>query len=458
MRIYLDNCVFQDLKNELNKNLLDSIIKSKGELIYCFSEAHIQDLSRDKKDYKFSDMSFMEAIVDDNCFFYEKQFLVEHYTPLYYYNRFDWTNVSSANKSIKSFVESNYVFGGLLKSLFSAIPLNLKDLIPQNQMPADMPQDMIDMLLTPSNLYELMLIMTEYSDSLTVEQKKFKEQLQYLHKNQLTQNLNLIGIEGYDGEKITDIKKFRNSYANYFLKNTKGKYRYDLFLDMYNGLELFGFVPGKPKKQKMINMINDGRHAFFGGFCDIVVSKDEDFINKAKFMYNLHEIQVQVYNISEFSEFVETQNKRDNKHFIDLIEDLDNEKNLSNVMYEIEEDNQFATYRKLNCTYWGYFNVLINHSNGNVYFTKDTTNFMKGTLIKEIEFCVNQLFQELGKDIRLRGQWETNELKKDQEKEWHGRTWIINNNIVVDLKFSDKLYIILGLIEKGNKNEEINEV
>ena len=85
MRIYLDTCVFQDLKNEENKNFLSSIIKSKGECIYCFSEAHIQDLSRDKTNEKFSDMSFMGMIVDNNCFFYEKKFLVSNYTPLNYY-------------------------------------------------------------------------------------------------------------------------------------------------------------------------------------------------------------------------------------------------------------------------------------------------------------------------------------------------------------------------------------
>jgi hypothetical protein len=454
MIIYLDTCVLQDLKNDDNKGFLDSLIESKGELVYCFSESHIQDLSRDKTDEKFSDMSFMEMIVDDNCFFYEKRFLVENYTPRGYYNRFDWSSDSSASDTIKDFVESDDGFGGLLKSIFSSVQLNFKEYISQNQIPSDMPKGMTDMLLNSSNMYEFMLAMTEYSDTLSAEQKKFKEQLQYLHKNQLTQNLNLIGIEGYDGYKITDKEKFRNSYANYFLKNTKDKNRYDLFLDMYNGLEFFGFVQGKPKKQKMMNMINDARHAFFGGFCDVVVSKDEDFINKTKFMYNLHEIQTQVYNMSEFYEFIEIHNKRNDKYFIDLIKELGNEKTLSNVIYEIKEDNQSAICRKLNCTYWGYFNMLINHSNGNVYFTKDITNFMQGTLIKEIGFCVNQLFKELGKDIHLRGQWESNEFELEQEKEWCGRTWVINN-IVVDLKFSDKLYIILGLIEE--KNEKINE-
>lgn len=454
MRIYLDTCVFQDLKNEINKNLLDIIIQSKGELIYCFSEAHIQDLSRDKTDNKFSDMAFMETIVDNNCFYYDKAFLVDNLTPIEYYNHFDWSSVTSATEVLTNVSEDD-IFSELFKSmmsLFSAIPLNLKKLIPQNQLPDNMPSH-IKNLLDVSNMGEFMSAMTNYSDKLTEEQKVFKEQLQYLHKSQLNNYLNSLGIDGYDGQQITDKERFRTSYANYYLKNThgKGKYRYDLYLDMYNGLEFWGFVQGKTRKQKMMNMINDARHSFFGGFCDIVVSKDEDFINKTKFMYNIHEIQTQVYSVSEFSEFLEKHNKNSNKSFIDLINELYNEKTQSNILYKINEGEKHAIVRKLSNTYYGYFNAQLNHSNGCIYFTKEKHLFGTGTLIVEIVFCVNQLVKELGIDVYSRGEWINDELKKDAEKDWHGRTWVINNKLVVDLKFFDKLYIILGMAHKSEK-------
>ena len=286
-----------------------------------------------------------------------------------------------------------------------------------------------------------MSALTNYSDTLTAEQKAFKEQLQYLHNNQLTTNLNLLGIEGYDGQQITDKEKFRNSYADYYLKSTNGKskYRYDLFTDMYNGLEFFGFVQGKPKKQKMMNMLNDSKHAFFGGFCDIVVSKDDDFINKTKFMYNLHEIDTQVFNLTEFADFL--YNRVPNKSFQDLITELKQE----NIIYEINENEQHAICQRLSDTYYGYFNALINHSNGNIYFTKENNLLGTGTLVKEILYCVNQLIKEFGVDCYSKGKWITNELEKDSEKEWQGRTWLIGNSIVVDLKFTDRLYIILGM-------------
>jgi len=214
---------------------------------------------------------------------------------------------------------------------------------------------------------------------------------------------------------------------------------------MYNGLEFFGFVQRKPRKQKMMNMLNDSKHAFFGGFCDIVVSKDEDFINKTKFMYNLHEIDTKVFNLTEFADYL---HKRiSSRKFSDLITELEQDETQKNIIYEINENEQHAICRRLSDTYYGYFNALINHSNGHIYFTKENNLFGTGTLTKEISYCVNQLIKEFGIDYYSKGEWIINELEKDFEKEWQGRTWLLNNNIVVDLKFSNKLYLILGMAE-----------
>jgi len=224
---------------------------------------------------------------------------------------------------------------------------------------------------------------------------------------------------------------------------------------MYNGLEFFGFVQGKPRKQKMMNMINDSKHAFFGGFCDIVVSKDEDFIKKTKFMYNLHEIDTQVFYLADFSCFIHDKVCKCN--FSELVTELEQRETEENVIHKIEEDEQFAIYKRLRDTYYGYFNVLIKHSNGHVYFTKENNLFGTGTLVKEISFCVNQLIKELGIDYYSRGEWEADEIKRDEEREWLGRTWLINSNLIVDLKFSDKLYLILSTVENEKQKEEMNE-
>lgn len=65
MRIYLDNCVLQDLK--VNITLFEVVSLNKHSNIYTYSEAHIMDLLRDKSEQKFKDAEFIEKIVDNNC-------------------------------------------------------------------------------------------------------------------------------------------------------------------------------------------------------------------------------------------------------------------------------------------------------------------------------------------------------------------------------------------------------
>ena len=105
MTIYLDNCVYQDLKRDENHALLDIIKVSKLKDIYCFSEAHLFDLTRDTSGEKFKDMDFIEGIAENNCYFYNEKICFEYYTPKAYYDSFEWPDLSN----IKS---ENFFFSG----------------------------------------------------------------------------------------------------------------------------------------------------------------------------------------------------------------------------------------------------------------------------------------------------------------------------------------------------------
>ena len=71
-------------------------------------------------------------------------------------------------------------------------------------------------------------------------------------------------------------------------------------MELFNGLELFGIVKGKPKKQQMMSLLNDGRHAYLGKFCDTIISNDADFINKTRFMYDLEENGTIIVHLKDF--------------------------------------------------------------------------------------------------------------------------------------------------------------
>ncbi len=91
MKIYLDTGIFQSLKREEHKELLELIISGKGEFQYFFSQAHVLDLSRDETAEKLDDLRFMERIVGDNCLWFEERELFKSSTPTDCYQCFDWS-------------------------------------------------------------------------------------------------------------------------------------------------------------------------------------------------------------------------------------------------------------------------------------------------------------------------------------------------------------------------------
>jgi hypothetical protein len=440
MRIYLDSCVFQDLKIESNKALLELIKHSKGEFIYCFSEAHLHDLSRDKSDVKYADMASMEKITDDNCFFYKEGIRFEYHTPIEYYNMYEWSE-ESTSEIMNNTLNDNSILS-YLKPLFRSIPFT--DIIPLEELPHNMPQDVIDLFMKSTNLYDFFILFIKMTDTLSQEQKKFKELLHFLHSsffNRVTYEQ--LGIKGFDGSTITNQEDFRNSYAQYFLNNGKDKSVYDLFLELYNGLEFLGFVKGKPRKQKMINMINDARHAFFGGCCDIVVSKDEDFLRKATFMYDIYELRIKVMSVSEFSQFLLDQKTIEESSLVNLFSEMKNEETQKDISNSVEIDGIQEICYHLRRVYWGYFDTLIRYSNGDIYFAKNIRKLLPNTLIKEIEYCTNKIAEELGDDIYNKGRYEKDEIVENEI--WNGRTWVIDKTLIIYLNFSNQLYLEVTL-------------
>lgn len=430
MRIYLDNCVIQDLKRPELSGFLDSIKLDKENNVYCYSEAHLQDLMRDKSNHKFDDLKFMEDVVDSNCWHYNKKILFDHIKPKDFYDPFpDYSD---------NLFDSDELFSGdlvfkTMEEIFKNIPLDFNQFIKPDSLPSDFPVEMKNLLEKPTNFYDFFCAFGDFTNELSANQKKFKGLISYLHNNNLTASLfEQVGIAGYNGEEITDKEKFRESYTKYFFTDKKGKYRYDLFLDQYNGLEFFSFVKGKPRKQKMMNLINDGRHAFFGGFCDIVVSKDLDFLEKTKFIYEIHDIQTLVLNVNDFQDFLQISNVESKLNLVDMLND-GNEIRESNI---IRNENVVLSMR-LDKTYFSYFNVVnyIENENGNYnYYTRFLQNMSTGSLKNEFEMIVLRLTEILGADANGNKEFSMSEIDGDN---WIRRIWRIKDTII-ELNLTEK--------------------
>lgn len=434
MRIYLDSCVFQDLKDPLNNELLALINFDREHNIYCYSEAHIYDLLRDKSNLKYEDADFIEKIVENNCWYYDKKTIFAHRILPADLKSF----VDNEDSSDITDIFEDDLFSPM-KSFMEITPFNLSELIPQSSLDA-YPTELRKVFQNTTNMYEFMQNMLNLSDTLSETQKYFKELVSYLHKNIFVPIYEAMGIKGFGEEGIIDKETFRDAFISYHKKTYPNRNFYEQFIDMYVALELYGFVRGKPRKQKMMNLINDARHAFFGAHCDIVVSKDIDFLNKTQFIYDLFNIYVPVLNIEEFRKYLQSPNKY--LCLTDLFEEIDSESIENKITDRIERDDENLTIMKLQNIYMSYFDTFISVTNKNGsynYMTKEHLNYGNGTLIKEIAYVTKSLISTLGVDAYGKDAFDVSEI--DKEGKWCGRVWSFSN-LVISLNYDEKLQLI----------------
>ncbi|HMM04262.1 hypothetical protein [Dysgonomonas sp.] len=419
MRIYLDSCVYQDLKKEENKKLLNSVLVSKQHHIYLFSEAHLYDLSRDVTDEKYIDMDFIESICENNCLLNDSNG-ARLLTPKEYYNMYDWENLIKS----EDIFNSEDPFVKLIMDMFENIPLPFNSIFKPDVFSSKYPKEFVDTMTEPTNIKEYMELMLKTSEQMK-EHPFFKGILQGNREvNNTEEFYKTIGIKGFDGENITNKDEFKQSYIRYInkgqelIKNSKTD-AYQTFINMYMGLEILNIVKGKPKKQKFTNLMNDSRHAYFGAGCDIVVSKDIDFIEKTKFIYDVFDIHTLILSYEEFKNISYLNDGNNFNEFISEIVNISNY--LDNNKFNTNDNKALSIM--LSKIYLGYFNILyrVKHDNNcSFIITKKVDEYKNKSLIKEIELITNKLVDSLGEDINNKVYFSRDEII---DGVWNGRTW-----------------------------------
>jgi hypothetical protein len=174
-----------------------------------------------------------------------------------------------------------------------------------DQLPTDMPDDIRAILLEPVTMLDFMEEMLGFTQNLTNEQPRFKKLLQYLHRT-MGQNIQyaVLGIEGFDGQDFTDWEAFSSSIKQKVYDAAVSKDQYNIFSELHYTLEFYGIVKGKPKKQKFMSLLNDGKHAFYAGYGHILVTNDKDMMEKSRMVYKIHGLDTVVISLEEFKEFL----------------------------------------------------------------------------------------------------------------------------------------------------------
>jgi hypothetical protein len=312
-------------------------------------------------------------------------------------------------------------------------------------LPDDMPEQFKEMLLETTTFYDFFSAFLGFSSELTEQQKSFRSLLQYLRKQNLIANaFETLGIKGFDGKDITNREVFLETYSAFCLKDLQQVNSYTGFVRMYYCLEFLGIVSGKAQKQKMLNLANDGRHAFFGGYCDIIVSKDGDFLNKARFIYNAIGIYPCLMSAIDFYQWLEAGPRKDD-NMKSLMDEVHNIAKLECIDQRETETTKYTSYT-LGKIYFEYFNVLtVGEEAGKYffYFSAEKLRFSKGALVLEIKLLLNLLLADLGPDLQNKGRFFEAEMS---EAGWPGRAWLYGD-FIAELLLNDGLHLTFNAVE-----------
>jgi len=416
MRIYLDTNIFQILAKPENRDFYELVLVDKDRNYYCFSEAHIQDLTRDKTNQKFADMAFMETIVYNNCWHYTKDRMdVRFWTPKEYYDAHEWNDGFDM-------MTSDDEIPTAIRNVFSNVPLNWNQFININGLPENFPDDMRAILLEPVTMLDFMEAMLNMTKNLSEEQPRFKKLLQYLHQSMGEYALfEKMGIEGFNGKEIKDFEAFAESFKKMCYERSTQKDLYNLFIQMQHALELLGIVKGKPKKQKFKSLLNDGKHTYYAGHAHMLVTRDADMIAKAEILFKIWNIETIIMTTEQFKEYL-----------VDMKPELDS---VAGLFAQFEQAALLQTYfekytldetfvqKSLPNIYLNHFNALsIATASGNTYnyFLQNFNKIYLNTLTVELERMVNKLVEYFGLDELGRGKFDHKEIENN---EWKGREW-----------------------------------
>lgn len=454
IKIYIDSDVFRLLKNNHQYDgLKNKLIAKMNNLIYFFSSAHIDDLSRDKTDKKYDDLEFMETFVGSNYLnlpYKEEYVCINKYTPIDAYNSrssikdnpFDvFKNLDSLfdEDFLEKSPEAKFLLDSFKNLLNSPLPLNLKSNIDKH---GDEAKKGLEILL-----YDIKdnYTFSEWIDQVSnmyITLNQDKSAYKNLRKFSID-NLKL--VEKYDIDiseidfneefKDTPIQKSFIEYVDNAMSYNKSQEskEFRFFITAYNLMNILGIDEEPNKNVKFQNTITDAQHAYFAANCDFLISADKGMRHKARVLYKLLEIETIVLGPEEFEKSL-WQISVDSPlsfeaYFKTLLYDLNNSIIIQQKKL-IDKDRQVIIFKpsQLHFGYFNRFSLIIDSNKDNLYyFHRYVKNYSRMISYEEISAVIDKAVTIFGTDLYFREYYSEKDTEEIRKNVWKGRTWEINN-------------------------------
>lgn len=446
IKIYLDTNIYTYLQRTEYADVRERINTSKNRaLLFMFSDAHLKDLHRDKSERKYEDLEFIESISEDNFLNYEVERDVISYkyvTPTEAYQYYGPSDESYEDLFSSIFEEAgDDALIAMLRNIFESqsIDLKLEENLASHPDEVKQLYKRIGLEKSKYNLLEWMSVAGKLMDRFSNDDSIIKDVRRYSKEylNVEKYNLNIDEIDFSQKISETVIEK---SFLDFLednlahLKDKDGKISlFNRLTTSFSLLNFYGFDNEKNKKVRFTSTTTDAEHYYYSMYCDIVVSNDEGFLQKARFLNNLFGIDIEVVSLEKFCDslpLLVDQSFSSLETFFNVIK-YEMENGLIVDTHPSIRLNQSNQKMKLAGKYFGIFNymsIVEIYENYDQYIVlfNDGKRCYHPVFYKDFRSTTNKLFELMGLDDNLKGEFLEVEMKMVEDSSWEGRVWTVN--------------------------------
>ena len=304
-KIYLDWNVF----NHINKvaGLYDFIIKNLNHFVFVYSPAHFDDLMRSYKEdgsngYFDEDLNRLDSICETHLMRFDEK---NNSVGIYKCSPKEYFETERKNYSIYKDV---FNLDGFIQSqdddfgLFSFFQNSLKSI--EFGKSIDIP-----FIGNFSNAWEFLDCVLTFIDKLLSDEAFYRN-----YRSSITKDLKEGEILWNNKKSPEDVIKAINDYFNKYgvdkdvkklirdaLPNDKKDNHKLIFQSLYLMLDLIRY---RSDKGPMANIMADADHAYYGSFCDVLVTNDDRMQRKTQVVYACLGIQTKIISKEELMQYL----------------------------------------------------------------------------------------------------------------------------------------------------------
>lgn len=433
-KIYLD----WNIINHIDEELYKFILENQKHFVFVYSPAHFSDLMRSQKgneynEYFDKDVEKLGRICETHLMKYDGNKMNIYYCPPSEFLEKEGKDYPTINKVFNmSFYRDSLSVGE--NDLFGVLCDSLKAV--------EFEKIELPLIGNFSNGLEFFQCLLGFLNDVFSDKKKAKE-----IKSKITEDFSPQEIALINNSTPQMVMDAINSFLlkngiNKDLKNVIKKGFSDaqmsndllIFQSLYLSLDFLNF---HSDKTRLWNIMTDAEHAYYGSYCDVLVTNDNKMKYKTQAMYSYYGITTEIVCKQDLLDYLRNVIVAET----DIKEPLNTILSDHHIPTEYNEDSVYCKWTRLDNPVWGYFNKL-------EYFLNLTTNQSWFTFSREQEFekCIfyteTDKFFEIMKTILCES-----EIVEAFEIEYVEKIKVKDSSALFNFYLSNKVHVLLAAKE-----------